>query len=82
MAVATVPNLLSPAQPNPTANSELIERFLAYLRAEKGLAPNNRWKRTATQLRDTNDRKRGGSPDCTNNPWPLRHVHQPALHPR
>jgi integrase/recombinase XerD len=40
VAVATLPNLLSPAQPNPTANDELIERFLAYLRAEKGLAPN------------------------------------------
>ena len=40
MAVATVPNFLFPAQPKPTANNELIERFLAYLRAEKGLAPN------------------------------------------
>jgi len=40
VTVATLPNLLSPAQPNPTANDELIELFLAYLRAEKGLAPN------------------------------------------
>jgi site-specific recombinase XerD len=40
VAVATVPNFPFPAQPKPTANDELIERFLAYLRAEKGLAPN------------------------------------------
>jgi hypothetical protein len=38
MAIATLPNLLSPAQLNPSANDKLIERFIAYLRAEKGLA--------------------------------------------
>ena len=36
MAVATVPNLLSPAQ---LGNVYIIERFLAYLRVEKGLRP-------------------------------------------
>ena len=36
MAVATLPNPLSPAQPNPTANNEMIDRFTAYLRTETG----------------------------------------------
>ncbi len=35
------PTILAvPPQPNPTANNELIEGFLAYLRAERGLAKN------------------------------------------
>jgi integrase/recombinase XerD len=38
VAVATLPNFLSLAQPNPAANDKLIQRFVAYLRTEKGLA--------------------------------------------
>ncbi len=39
MAVATLPNLLSPAQPVETPNDVLIERFVNYLTVEKGRGP-------------------------------------------
>jgi len=39
MAVANLPNFLFPPQPVQTANDEIIERFVAYVRVEKGLAP-------------------------------------------
>jgi integrase/recombinase XerD len=39
VAVATLPNFLSPAQPVQSANTEIIGQFIAYLRTEKGLAP-------------------------------------------
>src|ERR1700730_7676092 len=40
VAVATLPNLLFPAQPVRSTNGQVIEEFIAYLRTEKGLAQN------------------------------------------